>query len=402
MFERLELITADSILSLMAAFRADPDPRKVDLGVGVYRDDHGETPIPAAVRTAERVLIERQTTKTYVGPAGNAGFNQVTAQLALGSEHQALSAGRVRLIQSPGGCGALRLGAELIRYASPDSVVHLSTPTWVNHVPLLSGSGLKLERYPYYDPVRGAVSFAGMLAAFERLPPGAVVLLHASCHNPTGADLSQGEWRELLSLVKRRRLLPFIDMAYQGLGEGLDADAFGLRLFCAELPEVLFAVSCSKNFGLYRERAGALGVMCASPAEADATMSQLVRLARGLWSMPPDHGAAIVHGLLSDTALKAQWIAEVDAMRERVRGLRREVVRQLAVYCPGRDFGFIARHNGMFSLFGITTEQVRELRARHHVYMIDDSRMNVAGLSRTNLEYFARSVAAVLGGGAAR
>ena len=397
MFERLELITADSILSLMAAFRADPDPRKVDLGVGVYRDDHGETPVPAAVRAAERALIERQTTKTYVGPAGNPGFNQEMALLTLGSAHPALSAGRVRVIQSPGGCGALRLGAELVRYAAPDSVVHLSTPTWVNHTPLLSGSGLKLERYPYYDAASGGVSFSGMLAAFERLPPRAVVLLNASCHNPTGADLSQGEWRELLSLVKRRQLLPFIDMAYQGLGEGLDADAFGLRLFCAELPEVMFALSCSKNFGLYRERAGALGIMCESPAEADAAMSQLVRLARGLWSMPPDHGAAIVHGLLSDATLKAQWIAEVDAMRERVRGLRREVVRQLAEHCPGRDFGFIARQNGMFSLFGITTEQVRELRARHHVYMVDDSRMNVAGLRRENLEYFVRSVAAVLG-----
>ena len=402
MFERLELITADTILSLMAAFRADPDPRKVDLGVGVYRDDRGDTPVPAAVRTAERALIERQTTKTYVGSAGNLGFNQEMARLTLGSEHPALVAGRVRLIQTPGGCGALRLGAELIRYASPDSLVHVSIPTWVNHVPLLSGSGLELERYPYYDAARGAVSFAEMLAAFERLPPRAVVLLHACCHNPTGADLSQGEWRELAALVKRRQLLPFIDMAYQGLGEGLDADAFGLRLFCAELPEVIFAVSCSKNFGLYRERAGALGVMCASPAEADAAMSQLVRLARGLWSMPPDHGAAIVHAVLSDAKLRAQWTAEVDAMRERVQGLRREVVRQLAAHCPSRDFGFIAHHHGMFSLFGITTEQVRELRARHHIYMVDDSRMNVAGLRRENLEYFARSVAAVLAGGAGR
>ncbi|HEV2228127.1 MAG TPA: amino acid aminotransferase [Steroidobacteraceae bacterium] len=402
MFERLELITADTILSLMAAFRADSDPRKVDLGVGVYRDDHGETPVPAAVRAAERTLIERQTTKTYVGPAGNPGFNQEMARLVLGSEHPSLAAGRVRVIQSPGGCGALRLGAELIRHASPESVVHVSAPTWVNHVPLLSGSGLKLERYPYYDAARGGVLFSEMLAAFERLPPRAVVLLHASCHNPTGADLSQGEWRELLSLVKRRQLLPFIDMAYQGLGEGLDADAVALRLFCAELPEVMFAVSCSKNFGLYRERAGALGIMCESPAQADAAMSQLVRLARGLWSMPPDHGAAIVHGVLSDATLKAQWIAEVDAMRERVQGLRREVVRHLAEHCPSRDFGFIARHHGMFSLFGITTEQVRELRARHHVYMVDDSRMNVAGLRRENLEYFARSVAAVLAGGAGR
>jgi aspartate aminotransferase len=397
MFERLELITADTILSLMAAFRADPDPRKVDLGVGVYRDDHGETPVPAAVRTAERALLERQTTKTYVGPAGNAGFNQEMARLVLGAEHPALSGGRVRTIQTPGGCGALRLGAELIRCASPESVVNLSTPTWVNHTPLLSGSGLRLERYPYYDAARGGVLFADMMASLERLPARAVVLLHACCHNPTGADLTPEQWREVLSLVKRRQLLPFIDMAYQGLGESLEADAFSLRLFSAELPEVVFAVSCSKNFGLYRERTGALGVVCESPAAADATMSQLVRLARGLWSMPPDHGAAIVHGILTDTALRRLWSEELDTMRRRVQSLRLEVVRQLDEHCPGRDFGFIARHHGMFSLFGITTAQVRELRARHHIYIVDDSRMNVAGLRRENLEYFARSVGAVLG-----
>ncbi|HUO18565.1 MAG TPA: amino acid aminotransferase [Steroidobacteraceae bacterium] len=396
MFERLELITADSILSLMTAFRADPDPRKVDLGVGVYRDDHGETPIPAAVRKAESVLLARQTTKTYVGPAGNPGFNQEIASLVLGAEHEARVANRVRTIQCPGGCGALRLGAELIRYASPASVVHVSDPTWVNHVPLLSGSGLRLERYPYYDPASGGVRFAEMVAAFERLPPRAIVLLHASCHNPTGADLSPGEWRELLALVKRRQLLPFIDMAYQGLGESLEDDAYGLRLFSAELPELLFAVSCSKNFGLYRERTGALGVVCDTPAQADAAMSQLVRLARGLWSMPPDHGAAIVHGVLTDPELRAQWIAELDAMRQRVQGLRREAVRHLAEHCPGRDFGFIARQHGMFSLFGIGTAQVHELRSRHHIYMVDDGRMNVAGLRRENLEYFARSVGEVL------
>ena len=396
MFERLELITADSILSLMTAFRADPDPRKVDLGVGVYRDDHGETPIPAAVRKAESVLLARQTTKTYVGPAGNPGFNQEIASLVLGAEHEARVANRVRTIQCPGGCGALRLGAELIRYASPASVVHVSDPTWVNHVPLLSGSGLRLERYPYYDPASGGVRFAEMVAAFERLPPRAIVLLHASCHNPTGADLSPGEWRELLALVKRRQLLPFIDMAYQGLGESLEDDAYGLRLCSAELPELLFAVSCSKNFGLYRERTGALGVVCDTPAQADAAMSQLVRLARGLWSMPPDHGAAIVHGVLTDPELRAQWIAELDAMRQRVQGLRREAVRHLAEHCPGRDFGFIARQHGMFSLFGIGTAQVHELRSRHHIYMVDDGRMNVAGLRRENLEYFARSVGEVL------
>lgn len=398
MFEHLAAVIPDPILGLMAAFRADPDPHKVDLGIGVYRDAHGNTPVPDAVRRAEAAVLAGQTTKAYVGPAGNAGFNQAMEQLVLGPTHPALAAGRVRTVQTPGGCGALRLGAELIRAADPEAVVYVSTPTWANHTPLLTGSGLKLERYPYFDPATGGVQFEAMTAALERLPARAVVLLHASCHNPTGADLSTPQWRELLSLVKRRQLLPFIDIAYQGLGEGVDADAFGLRLFCAELPEVLCAVSCSKNFGLYRERTGLLHLISSSRAAADASLSQLVRIARGIWSMPPDHGAAIVHAILRDEPLRRQWAEELEAMRRRIEGLRLEVVQQLRVHCPQRDFGFIARQRGMFSFFGIDTAQVHALRERHHIYMTDDSRMNIAGLRRENLEYFARAVAQVLAG----
>jgi len=398
MFERLEPVIPDPILGLMQAFRADPDPRKVDLGVGVYRDDRGETPVLAAVRQAERALLARQSTKTYVGPAGNPGFNEAMERLVLGDEHEARLTARVRTVQAPGGCGALRLGAELIRIASPDSIVHLSTPTWANHSPLLSGSGLRLERYPYLDPATGGVQFGAMTAALERLPPRAVVLLQASCHNPTGADLSPAQWRELLALVKRRQLLPFIDMAYQGLGDGVEADAYGIRLFCAELTEVLCAVSCSKNFGLYRERTGSLHVVNETPARADATFSQLVRIARGIWSMPPDHGAAIVHGILADAPLRRAWADEVLAMRQRIQALRHEVVKQLGEHCPQRDFSFIATQRGMFSFLGISTGQVHELRARHHVYMTDDSRMNIAGLRQENLEYFARATAQVLAG----
>jgi aspartate aminotransferase len=398
MFEHLAAVVPDPILGLMAAFRADPDPRKVDLGVGVYRDEQGNTPVLEAVRVAESALLARQTTKTYVGPAGNLGFNQSMEHLVLGAAHPAIAGGRVRSVQTPGGCGALRLGAELIRAAASDAVVHVSTPTWANHTPLLAGSGLQLERYPYFDPASGGVQFAAMTAALERLPARAVVLLHASCHNPTGADLSQGEWRELLALVKRRELMPFIDMAYQGLGEGVDADAFGLRLFCAELPEVLCAVSCSKNFGLYRERTGALHLVSSSPAAADAALSQLVRIARGIWSMPPDHGAAIVQAILAEEPLRQQWASELEAMRRRMEELRLEVVQQLHRHCPQRDFGFIARQRGMFSFFGIDIAQVRALRDRHHVYMTDDSRMNIAGLRPENLEFFARSVAEVLTG----
>jgi aspartate aminotransferase len=398
MLERLERLPNDPILGLMAAFRADPDPRKVDLGVGVYRDDHGATPVLAAVRSAEQAVLARQSTKAYVAAAGNAGFNTAMEKLLLGEGHPALRADRVRTIQAPGGCGALRLGAELIRRADPETVVHVSIPTWANHIPLLSGCGLHLERYPYYDPATGGVRFDSMLEVLDKLPSHAVVLLHASCHNPTGADLSEGQWRELLALFRHRSLLPFIDIAYQGLGNGLDEDAFGVRLFCSELPEVAVAVSCSKNFGLYRERTGCLHVINESPRAGDAALSQLVRIARSLYSMPPDHGAAIVQEILVSERLREEWRDEVGAMRKRVAGLRQQLVRALAESCPGRDFSFIERQRGLFSFLGIDTAQVHAVRDRHHVYMTDDSRINVAGLRADNLDYFARSVAQVLQG----
>ncbi len=396
MFERLDRLAPDPILGLMAAFRADNDPRKVDLGVGVYRNDQGDTPILQAVRKAEQAVIARQTTKSYVAAAGNPGFNQAMERLVLGADHPALTAGRVRTIEATGGCGALRLGAELIRTASPESVVHVSTPTWANHIPLLSGCGLKLERYPYFDPSTGGVNFSAMMSTLEKLPARAVVLLHASCHNPTGADLSEEQWRELLALFKSRNLLPFIDMAYQGLGRGVVEDAYGPRLFSAELPEVTIAVSCSKNFGLYRERTGALHVVSESVGAADAVLTQLVRIARSIYSMPPDHGAAIAYEILDNSDLRQLWVDEVTTMRQRIQGLRHQAVQQLKRACPQRNFGFIETQRGMFSYLGITVEQVRALQSRHHVYMTDDSRINIAGLRQDNLEYFAQSVAQVL------
>ena len=397
MLEHLDRLPPDPILGVMAAFRADSDPRKVDLGVGVFRDDAGETPVMRAVRDAEREVLARQTTKTYVAALGNTGFNEAMERLVLGQGHAALTSGRVRTIQAPGGCGALRLGAELIRAADPDAVVHVGTPTWANHVPLLSNCGLKLERYPYFDPASGAVAFDAMLGAFDRLPARSVVLLHASCHNPTGADLEDAQWRELLGVVRRRSLLPFIDIAYQGLGRGVAEDAYGPRLFCAELPEVLVAVSCSKNFGLYRERTGALEVLSATPTAGDAATSQLMRIARGLYSMPPDHGADIVHAILTGEGLRRSWEGELEAMRVRIQRLRGAVLQRLAVTCPGKDFGYIARQRGMFSYLGVDAQAVRELRERHHVYMMDDSRINIAGLRMENIEYFAEAVGKVVG-----
>jgi aspartate aminotransferase len=396
MLERLDRVPDDSILGLMAAFRADSAPNKVDLGVGVYRDARGETPVLDAVRRAERAVLDRQATKSYVAPAGNAGFNQAMERLVFGPEHPVLAAGRVRSIQGTGGCGALRLGAELIRSAAPHSLVYISNPSWANHVPLIGGAGLKLERYPYYDAATGAVRLTAMLEVFDSLPAGTVVLLHASCHNPTGADLAEDEWRQLLEVVKRRRLMPFIDMAYQGLGTGIDADAFAIRLFAAQLPEMLVAVSCSKNFGLYRERTGVLHMVTETPVTGVAALSHEVRIARTLYSMPPDHGAAIVNEILGDGTLRSAWEGELAAMRARLTGLRRELVRELAVACPQRDFGFIGAQHGLFSLLGLGVDQVTRLRTEHHIYMTDDSRINVAGLRTENLAYFVQSLAHVV------
>ena len=397
MFERLDRVPDDPILGLMAAFRADTDFTKVDLGVGVFRDAKGDTPVLECVQIAEQAVLARQTTKTYVAPAGNAAFNQAMEKLVFGDRHPVFLAERVRSIQGPGGCGALRLGAELVRLAAPQAVVHVSTPTWANHVPLMTGTGLQLGRYPYYDPARGAINFAAMCQALEALPAGDVVLLHASCHNPTGADLSPAQWQELLPLFRRRNLLPYIDMAYQGLGTGQDEDAFGARLFAAELPEVLVAVSCSKNFGLYRERVGVLHVITDNAARGVAALSHEVRVARSIYSMPPDHGAAIVNEILGTPALRDSWVRELGAMRERINGLRQQLVAQLREALPGRDFGFIARQHGMFSLLGLSVEEVKRIRAERHVYMTDDSRINIAGLRADNIEYFARAVAHVLG-----
>ena len=396
MFERLERMPDDPILGLMAAFRADADTRKVDLGVGVYRNDKGDTPVLDAVRKAEAAVLSRQTSKTYVAPAGNPGFNQAMEKLVFGDNHPTVKAGRVKTIQAPGGCGALRVGAELIHQAFPDATIHVSTPTWANHVPLLTGSGIKLEHYPYYDAATGGVNFNAMIDTLGKLPKGQIVLLHGSCHNPTGADLSEQQWRDVLKVVQKNGLVPYIDMAYQGLGQGLAEDAFGARLFAAELPEVLVAVSCSKNFGLYRERTGSLSVITDSPARADAIITQLVRIARKIYSMPPDHGAAIVNEILNNEALRSSWDSELGSMRSRIAGLRTEVVARLKKSAPQRDFSFIERQRGMFSFLGVNKDQVRELREKHHVYMTDDSRINIAGLKSDNIGYFADAVADVV------
>ena len=397
MLDRLNAVAPDPILGIIAAHAADPSPRKIDLGIGVYRDETGNTPILDSVRKAERILLDTETSKSYLGPRGVPGFNSAMQDLIFGNSSEPSQQGRVRTVQTPGGTGALRVGADLVKAAMPGAKVWASDPTWANHVPLLGNAGLKLETYPYYDGKARTVRFDAMLDALERAKPGDVVLLHGCCHNPTGADLSKEQWDLTVALMRRQQLIPFVDMAYLGFAEGIDADAYGARLVASELPEALIAVSCSKNFGLYRERVGALITVSAEPKAADATASHLARITRGLYSMPPDHGAAIVDRILADAELKALWLDEVGVMRERINHLRRRLVEALAAKCPQRDFSHIARQRGMFSFLGVTPDEVKRLREEFHVYMTDNSRVNIAGVSERNLDYLATAIAAVVG-----
>ncbi len=396
MFDRLEILPPDPILGVTAAYRADPDPGKIDLGVGVYRDEAGNTPVPAAVREAERRLLARQSSKTYVGPAGNVEFNERIVAMALGAGLAAALRERTATIQTVGGCGALRIGAELLRVAVPGTVIHASDPTWANHEPLVGSSGLALRRYPYYDPGRRGVDFERMLDHLARVPAGEVVLLHGCCHNPTGADLDAAQWAALAELLERRGLVPYVDLAYQGFGDDLEADVTGLRLLAARLPTLLLAISCSKNFGLYRERAGALAVLTSSAASARATATHLARTARCMYSMPPDHGAAVAAYVLGDEALRAAWTAELTGMVARMQALRALLAGRLAARRPDRDFSWLARHRGMFSLLGLDTEGIARLRSQEHVYVPPDGRINVAGVSEENVDRVADAVLAVV------
>jgi len=393
MFEALKQLPQDPILQLMQMFRDDTRPDKVDLGVGVYKDDAGNTPIMASVHEAERRLLEGETTKSYVGPAGAAGFNEAMARLILGNGNSLIRDGRTSVIQTPGGCGALRMAAEFFRLCVPDTTVWVSTPTWANHMPLLGGAGLNIREYPYLNRVTLTVDFPAMLETLEGARAGDVVLLHGCCHNPSGADLTFEQWRAITQLIQRKGLLPFVDMAYQGLGEGLEEDAAGVRYLAGQVPEMVIAASCSKNFGLYRERTGALMLISATGVTNIAATSQLLSIVRSHYSMPPAHGAAIVETILGDDALRAGWQSELSGMCDRILGLRHAFAAALA---PVGDFGFIARQRGMFSFLGITPEQVRQLREQHGIYMLESSRVNVAGLNNQVLPRVASAIRRVM------
>ncbi len=396
MFGTLKPLPPDAILGIMTLFRADPDPRKIDLSVGVYQDERGRTPILDSVKRAERAVLEAEDTKTYVAIAGNAGFNRGMEALLFGAGHRALEGGRVSTVQTPGGSGGLSVAGHLVQRAKPGSRIHISDPSWPNHIPLLRLSGLAIETYPYYDRAAHAIDFEGMTAAVEKIPAGDLLLLHGCCHNPCGADLSKEQWGVLAQLCAKRGIVPFIDLAYQGLSSNLDEDAYGLRLMADSVPELVAVASCSKNFGLYRERVGAVCVVAANAEEAKGVASNAANVARSIYSMPPDHGAAIVDRILHDESLRAQWTSELEAMRNRLNGLRRLLVEKLAVRATPIDFSFIANERGMFSFLGISREQVVALRERFHVYMVESSRINIAGINEGNVDYVADSIAAVL------
>ncbi|UZE25255.1 aspartate/tyrosine/aromatic aminotransferase [Pseudomonas sp. B21-056] len=393
-FDAIGRVPGDPILGLLEAYAADSNPSKFDLGVGVYKDAQGLTPILESVKQAEQHLVDRQITKTYIGGHGDANFGRLISALVLGTDALQIAEKRAGATQTPGGTGALRLSADFIAQCLPGRGVWLSNPTWPIHETIFATAGVKANHYPYVGS-DNRLDFEAMLTTLGQAPKGDVVLLHACCHNPTGFDLSQDQWRQVLEVVRSRELLPLIDFAYQGFGDGLEQDAWAVRLFAQALPEVLITSSCSKNFGLYCDRTGAL-IVCARDADKLVDIrSQLANIARNLWSTPPDHGAAVVATILGDVQLKSLWADEVEAMRLRIAQLRSGLLDALDPHGLRERFAHIGVQRGMFSYTGLSPEQVKQLRERHSVYMVGTGRANVAGIDATRLDRLAEAIADV-------
>jgi aromatic-amino-acid transaminase len=380
-------VVTDSLLQLIALCNADPRPDKIDVGVGVFRDGAGRTPILPVIKDAERILLETQETKAYLGMAGDVRFTELLRPIVL-QEHA--SDKRIRGLQTPGGCGALRLGFELIKTANRDARVLVGSPTWPNHPAIISGVGLEMVEYPFYERGQGAIRFEDMIDALGKAEAGDVALLHGCCHNPTGADLSEDQWREVARVVSERGLLPFIDLAYQGFGRGLAEDAFGVRLMLEACDEVIIAQSCDKNFSVYRDRVGSLWVKTASEDATATAMAHVSQRAREMWSMPPDHGAAAVRLVLDTPELAQRWPAELAAMRDRINSVR----QRIAAADP--RLAFIGRQYGMFSMLPLSKEQVLKLRSDEAIYMADSGRFNVVGMGDVQLDRFIGAVVAAL------
>lgn len=395
MFAQLKQLPPDPILGLSVKFKADTNPNKIDLGPGIYKDEKGHTPVLACVKAAEAFRTQYEESKAYLGSAGSALFNERMTLLNLG-DHQAVNHNRVRTVSTPGGTGALRIAGEFINKCRPGTAIWVSDPTWANHEGVFTAAGLTVKTYPYYDHDNKSLDFPGMVKALKELREGDAVLLHACCHNPSGMDLSREQWQEIADIAKHIGFIPVIDMAYQGFGHSLDEDAYGLRLMADTVEEMILCSSCSKNFGLYRDRIGACSIIGKNESSADIINSVLLRVIRVNYSMPPAHGAAIVETILGSAELTDQWHRELGEMRDRISGMRRLLVETLVAQGVTRDFSFITRQNGMFSFLGIDKDQVRRLQDEFSVYIVDSSRISVAAISPDNVEYLAQSIAAVL------
>jgi len=393
LFETLQRAPADAILGLIAEHRDDPRPEKIDLGVGVFRTAAGETPVLDVVKQAEQRLVDTQSSKAYIGTAGNPDFNAAMQQLTFAD---AVDDERVATLQAPGGSGALRVAAGLILRARPKARVWVSDPTWANHIPLLGGAGLELKTYPYYDTSRHVIRAEEMLDTLRQVDKGDLVLLHACCHNPSGLDPDAGLWAAIADVIVERELVPFMDMAYQGFAESIRADAHPVQLLAGRVPEMIVVNSCSKNFGLYRDRVGTLSIVAADRQTRDIAFSQVNNIVRTIYSVPPDHGATVVATILGDPELQASWRLEVAGMRARLREMRVLLNDALRERVPNRDFSHLVRATGMFCFLGITADEVKRLKKDFGVYMVDSSRINIAGITAKNVNYLADAIAAVV------
>lgn len=394
MLENLTQQPPDKIIMLSGMFRADDRPEKIDLGVGVYKDANGNTPIMRAVKKAEQKLWDTETTKSYTALIGDGGFHKVMADLVLGD---AVSADRLSFAHAPGGTGAIRQILELIKVASPHATIWMSDPTWPNHPAMVKGVGIPMKTYAYIDDETRTVDFKGMMADLGHVNVGDVVILHGCCHNPTGANLNQTQWQQVADLLLERGAIPFVDIAYQGFGDGLTEDAYGVRLLAQKFPEMLISASCSKNFGIYRERCGLVIAVSKDAAGSALTQGMLSSLNRLNFSFPPDHGARLVTMVLNDPELRADWEAELEDVRTSMLDLRKKLADALRAETGSDRYGFIAEHRGMFSRLGLSEEQVAKLREEHAIYMIGDSRFNVAGLSEKVIPIVAKAIVAVGG-----
>lgn len=396
MFESVARVPGDAILGLIQQFNDDPSPTKVDLGVGVYKDVNGHTPIMRAVKAAEQQLVDSEKTKSYIGSHGDTHYGDHILRTVFGANSRVLASNRATATQSPGGTGALRLAMDFVAGQFPDKPLWLPEPTWPNHIGIAQAAGLDIQRYPYVDS-SNRLDFDAMLAQLKKIPRGDVVLLHACCHNPTGFDPSREQWHQILDAVQENGVLPLVDFAYQGFGDGLDEDAYSVRLLAENLDEMLITQSCSKNFGLYRERTGSF-IAIARDAESMADVrSQLAVTARSNYSNPPSHGAAVVTTILDSDELRAQWKEELAQMRDRINGMRRKLVEGFKPHGLDQRFAFIAEQRGMFSYTGLTPDQVTRLRDKHSIYMVGSGRANVAGLSEGNIPYVCKAIAEVVG-----